>query len=145
MARYKLGHEEIASAANVARLVSWLRVNGEATTNSYILTIIIIMTASSTHAQEFLTNFAQTTGMNELFNIRVRSADRVLRGRAATLCGMMMRLQPTAQPAAALFMRYRSQIEERTMKDQQEEKRQAQQMMQNEFMQRMMMEQMGMM
>lgn len=144
MARSGVGLAEIAEETSVMRLTDQLRMSGDVAATNAILTIILIMMNSEEHGTTFLTNLSNSGAMNGLFEIWVRSPDRMLRGRAESLCRVLMRIGPAANTAAALFARYRSQIEERRHKDEQEEQRQAQQMMQNEFMQRMMMEQMGM-
>lgn len=144
MVRAGVGHEEVAQLENVQRLAEVLRSCTEPAIVNCVLTVVLVMAGSDKYAQEFLTNVAQTSLMNSMFDVWMRSPEHTLRYRAEMLCGVLVKTAPTAAAMAAIIQRFRPQIEERRAKDEQERQREMQQIQQNQMMQRMMMQQMGM-
>lgn len=143
MVRVKVGQEEVSQEENVSRLAANLKVNGQPATINSIFTVLLVMTDSE-YGPAFFTNVAKSSIPATLFDIWMRSPEKLLRVRGEALCQMLSRLEPTKNVMNQILERNLAQIKERKGKDEQEAQRQQQQMQQQMYMQRMMMEQMGM-
>jgi hypothetical protein len=143
LARAQMCQEELVESENITRLADNLQVTAEPVVVNSILTVILVMAGSKKYGEAFFTGVASSTIPGTLFELWVRSTEKALRSRAEVLSRLLLRIPQTAPVVAALFERYRVQIEERRRRDEEEYKQQMQQMQQNQMMQRMMMEQMG--
>ncbi|KPA85436.1 putative mitochondrial hypothetical protein [Leptomonas pyrrhocoris] len=143
-ARAQIGQEELVETENITRLADSLQVTAEPVVVNSILTVILVMAGSKKYGEAFFSGVASSTIPATLFELWVRGSEKPLRSRAEVLSRLLLRIPQTAPVVAALFERFRVQIEERRRRDEEEYKQQMQQMQQNQMMQRMMMEQMGM-
>lgn len=144
LARAQMCQEELIEAENITRLADNLHVTSEPVVVNSILTVILVMAGSKKYGEAFFSGVASSTIPATLFELWVRSSEKALRSRAEVLSRLLLRIPQTAPVVAALFERFRVQIEERRRRDEEEYKQHMQQMQQNQMMQRMMMEQMGM-
>ena len=144
LARAEMCQDELAEEENIKRLADNLQVTAEPVVVNSILTIILCMFASKKNGEAFFSGLASSTIPTTLFELWTRGSEKALRSRAETLSRMLLRIPQTASVVAGLFERFRVQIEERRRRDEEEYKQQMQKMQQAQFMQRMMMEQMGM-
>ncbi|KAK7200975.1 Archaic translocase outer mitochondrial membrane 46 kDa subunit [Novymonas esmeraldas] len=144
LARAHIGQEELIEEENLVRLADNLQVTAEPAIVNSILTVILVMAGSTKYGEAFFSGIASSSIPTTLFELWVRSPEKALRNRAEVLSRLLLRIPQTAPVVAALFERFRGQVEERRRRDEEEYKQQMQQMQQNQMMQRMMMEQMGM-
>ncbi|KPI89146.1 hypothetical protein ABL78_1790 [Leptomonas seymouri] len=144
LARAQVCQEELVEEENVTRLADNLQVTAEPVVVNSILTVILVMAGSKKYGELFFSKVASSTIPTTLFELWVRSSEKSLRNRAEVLSRLLLRIPQTAPVVAALFERFRIQIEDRRRRDEEEYKQHMQQMQQNQMMQRMMMEQMGM-
>ncbi|XQJ28329.1 Archaic translocase outer mitochondrial membrane 46 kDa subunit, putative [Leishmania guyanensis] len=143
LARAQVCQEELIEEANMARLADNLQVTGEPVIVNSILTIILVMAGSKKYGDAFFSCVASSTILTTLFELWMRSPEKSLRSRAEVLSRLLLRIPQTAPAMAALFERFRPQLEERRRRDEEEYKQQVQQAQQSQMMQRLMMEQMG--
>lgn len=144
LARARVCQNELVEEENLLRLAENLQLHAEPVVINSILTVILVMAGSKKHGETFFAGVASSSIPTTLFELWIRSPEKSLRSRAEVLSRLLLRIPQTAPVVAALFERFRAQLEDRRRRDEEEYKQHMQQMQQNQMMQRMMMEQMGM-
>ncbi|KAG8343834.1 hypothetical protein ERJ75_001181100 [Trypanosoma vivax] len=143
LARAGMGHAELSEEKNVDLLSEKLRPTGDPRAANSILTIVLVM-FDSKEARKFFGNLVKTDIICTMFEIWCRAHEKTLRDRAELLVQLLGRVPECTASVQRYLERFRAQINERRMKDDEARRKQLQQMRQNQMMQQMMMENMAM-
>ncbi|EAN79741.1 hypothetical protein, conserved [Trypanosoma brucei brucei TREU927] len=144
LARSGIGHAELAEEENLCRLAENFSATSDPRIINSVLSILLVM-FDSKEGPKFFHNVAEKTDIiSTMFEIWCRASDKVLRDRAEVLVQLLSHVPQCTSKVQRYLERYRSQIAERRMADEEARRKQLQQMRQNQMMQQMMLENMGM-